>query len=84
VEDADADERHQGTVGGEHSRDNDLDVNWVREKKLSNIRASGSDDAVRLVPYNQLTLEQCIEFIAGDELVEESLDRSRPQFHSPK
>jgi GTP-binding protein len=45
-------------------------VNCVREKKLSNMRASGSDDAVRLVPYKQFTLEQCIEFIADDELVE--------------
>ncbi len=57
-------------IVGEHSRDNDLDVNCVREKKLSNMRASGSDDAVRLVPYKQQTLEQCIEFIADDELVE--------------
>jgi len=57
-------------IVGEHSRDNDLDVNAVREKKLSNMRASGSDDAVRLVPFKQLTLEQCIEFIADDELVE--------------
>jgi len=55
---------------GEHSRDNDLDVNCVREKKLTNMRASGSDDAVRLVPFKSLTLEQSIEFIADDELVE--------------
>jgi GTP-binding protein len=63
-------EVYEGMIVGEHSRDNDLDVNCVREKKLSNMRASGSDDAVRLVPYKQLTLEQCIEFIADDELVE--------------
>jgi GTP-binding protein len=63
-------EVYEGMIVGEHSRDNDLDVNCVREKKLSNMRASGSDDAVRLVPYKQLTLEQCIEFIAEDELVE--------------
>jgi GTP-binding protein len=63
-------ELYEGMIVGEHSRDNDLDVNAVREKKLSNMRASGSDDAVRLVPYKQLTLEQCIEFIAEDELVE--------------
>src|SRR5438270_14041311 len=63
-------EVYEGMVVSEHSRDNDLDVNCVREKKLSNMRASGSDDAVRLVPYKQLTLEQCIEFIADDELVE--------------
>jgi GTP-binding protein len=63
-------EVYEGMIVGENSRDNDLDVNAVREKKLSNMRASGSDDAVRLVPYKQLTLEQCIEFIADDELVE--------------
>ena len=63
-------EVYEGMIIGEHSRDNDLDVNCVREKKLTNMRASGSDDAVRLVPYKQLTLEQSIEFIADDELVE--------------
>ena len=44
-------EVYEGMVIGEHSRDNDLDVNCVREKKLTNMRASGSDDALRLVPY---------------------------------
>ncbi|RXH57953.1 translational GTPase TypA [Granulicella sibirica] len=63
-------EVYEGMLVGEHSRDNDLDVNAVREKKLTNMRASGSDDAVRLVPFKQLTLEQSIEFIAEDELVE--------------
>jgi len=63
-------EVYEGMVIGENSRDNDLDVNCVREKKLTNMRASGSDDAVRLVPFKQLTLEQSIEFIADDELVE--------------
>jgi len=63
-------EVYEGMVIGEHSRDNDLDVNCVREKKLTNMRASGSDDALRLVPYKNLTLEQSIEFIADDELVE--------------
>ena len=63
-------EVYEGMLVGEHSRDNDLDVNAVREKKLTNMRASGSDDALRLVPYKQLTLEQSIEFIAEDELVE--------------
>ncbi len=63
-------EVYEGMVIGEHSRDNDLDVNCVREKKLTNMRASGSDDAVRLVPFKMLTLEQSIEFIADDELVE--------------
>jgi GTP-binding protein len=63
-------EVYEGMIIGEHSRDNDLDVNCVREKKLTNMRASGSDDAVRLVPFKVLTLEQSIEFIAEDELVE--------------
>ncbi len=63
-------EVYEGMVIGEHARDNDLDVNAVREKKLTNMRASGSDDALRLVPFKQLTLEQSIEFIAEDELVE--------------
>jgi GTP-binding protein len=66
----DGTEVYEGMVVGEHSRDNDLDVNAVREKKLTNMRASGSDEALRLVPYKQLTLEQSIEFIADDELVE--------------
>jgi GTP-binding protein len=63
-------EVYEGMIVGEHSRDNDLDVNCVREKKLTNMRASGSDDALRLTPYKQLTLEQAIEFVADDELVE--------------
>jgi GTP-binding protein len=57
-------------VIGEHSRDNDLDVNVVREKKLTNMRASSADDAIRLVPFKPMNLEQAIEFIAEDELVE--------------
>src|SRR5947209_16934754 len=61
---------YEGMVVGEHSRDNDLDVNVVREKKLTNMRASSADDAIRLVPYRNLNLEQAIEFIADDELVE--------------
>ena len=61
---------YEGMLVGENSRDNDLDVNAVREKKLTNMRASSADEALRLVPYKQLTLEQCIEFIADDELVE--------------
>jgi GTP-binding protein len=63
-------EVYEGMVIGEHSRDNDLDVNVVREKKLTNMRASSSDDAVRLTPPRALNLEQSIEFIAEDELVE--------------
>ncbi len=63
-------EVYEGMVIGEHSRDNDLDINCVREKKMTNMRASTADDAVRLVPYRQLNLEQSIEFIAEDEYVE--------------
>jgi GTP-binding protein len=63
-------EVYEGMIVGEHSRDNDLDVNVVREKKLTNMRASSADDAVRLVPFKTLNLEQAIEFIADDEMVE--------------
>jgi GTP-binding protein len=63
-------EVYEGMIVGEHSRDNDLDVNAVREKKLTNMRASSADDAIRLVPVKALNLEQAIEFIAEDELVE--------------
>ena len=55
---------------GIHSRENDLVVNPVRTKQLTNIRAPGSDEAVRLIPPIQLTLESAVEFIADDELVE--------------
>lgn len=61
---------YEGMVIGENSRENDLDVNVVKEKKLTNIRASGTDDAMRLVPPRPMGLEQAIEFIKEDELVE--------------
>ena len=63
-------EVYEGMIIGEHSRDNDLDVNVVREKKLTNMRASSSDESVRLTPPRAMNLEQSIEFIAEDELVE--------------
>jgi GTP-binding protein len=63
-------EVYEGMIIGEHSRDNDLDVNVVREKKLTNMRASSADEALRLVPHRAMNLEQAIEFIAEDELVE--------------
>jgi GTP-binding protein len=63
-------EVYEGMVVGENSRDNDLDVNIVREKKLTNMRSSTADEAIRLVPFKNLNLEQAIEFIAEDELVE--------------
>jgi GTP-binding protein len=63
-------EVYEGMIVGEHSRDNDLDVNVVREKKMTNMRASTADEAIRLVPHTTLNLEQAIEFIASDEFVE--------------
>ncbi|HXU45312.1 MAG TPA: translational GTPase TypA [Thermoanaerobaculia bacterium] len=67
---APTDETYEGMVVGEHSRANDLDVNVVREKKLTNMRASGSEELVRLVPPRVMNLEQALEFIREDELVE--------------
>jgi GTP-binding protein len=61
---------YEGMIIGENSRDNDMDVNVVKEKKLTNMRASGSDEAMFLFPPRQMTLEQALEFIQDDELVE--------------
>jgi GTP-binding protein len=61
---------YEGMIVGENSRDVDLDVNIIREKKLTNMRASTADEALRLVPVREMTLEQAIEYIAEDELVE--------------
>ncbi len=61
---------YEGMIIGEHSRDNDIVVNPIRCKQLTNIRASGTDEAIRLVPPVQLTLESAVEFINDDELVE--------------
>ena len=61
---------YEGMVIGIHSRDNDLVVNPVKGKQLTNVRASGTDEAVRLVPPIELTIEKAVEFIADDELVE--------------
>ncbi len=61
---------YEGMIIGENSRHNDMDVNVVKEKKLTNIRASGSDDALQLVPAKILSLEESLEFIKEDELVE--------------
>ena len=61
---------YEGIVIGVHSRDNDLVVNPIKGKQLTNVRSSGTDEAVRLVPPIQVTLESAIEFIADDELVE--------------
>jgi GTP-binding protein len=61
---------YEGMIIGIHSRDNDLVVNPIKGKQLTNIRASGTDEAVRLEPAIELTLEKAVEFIADDELVE--------------
>jgi GTP-binding protein len=61
---------YEGMIIGEHSRDNDIVVNPIRCKQLTNIRASGTDEAIRLVPPVQLTLEHAVEFINDDEIVE--------------
>jgi GTP-binding protein len=63
-------EVYEGMIIGQHAKDNDLIVNASREKKLTNIRASGSDEAIRLTPPRLLTLEQALEYIDDDELVE--------------
>jgi len=67
---APATEVYEGMIVGENARETDLDVNIVKEKKLTNMRASTADEAIRLVPPRLLNLEQAIEFIRDDELVE--------------
>jgi len=59
-----------GMIMGEHARPNDLDVNPIKGKQLSNVRSSGADEAIKLVPPRQLTLELALEWIENDELVE--------------
>lgn len=61
---------YQGMIIGEHSRDNDLEVNPLKGKKLTNVRASGTDEAVRLTPPVRMSLEEAIAYIDDDELVE--------------
>ena len=61
---------YEGQVVGEHVRDTDLDVNVTKEKRLTNMRASTADEAVRLSPARAMSLEQCLEWIRGDELLE--------------
>jgi GTP-binding protein len=61
---------YEGMIIGIHSRDNDLVVNPIKEKKLTNVRASGKDEHIDLVPPIALNLEYAVEFIADDELVE--------------
>jgi GTP-binding protein len=61
---------YEGMLVGEHSRDNDLNVNPCKTKKLSNVRAAGNDDAVTLTPVTPVTLEAALQFIRDDEMVE--------------
>jgi GTP-binding protein len=61
---------YEGMIVGEHNRDNDLNVNPCKTKKLTNMRASGKDDAVVLTPVLPMTLERAIQFIQDDEMVE--------------
>ena len=63
-------ELYAGMIIGEHSRENDLVVNACKGKKLTNMRASGSDDAVRLIPPRKFSLEQALEYVENDELLE--------------
>ena len=64
------DKVYVGLILGEHSRENDLDVNPIKEKKLTNIRAAGKDEAMLLIPPRRMSLEQAIAYIEDDELVE--------------
>jgi GTP-binding protein len=64
------DQVYEGMIVGEHNRDNDLNVNICKTKKLTNIRAAGKDEAVTLTPVSPMTLERAIQFIRDDELVE--------------
>jgi GTP-binding protein TypA/BipA len=68
---------YEGMVIGENARAGDLDVNAVREKKQTNVRAAGSEDTVRLVPHHQLSLDRALEFIRPDECVEVTPEKLR-------
>jgi GTP-binding protein len=63
-------EVYEGMIIGENSREQDMDVNVTKEKKQTNMRSSSADEAIRLIPHRELSLEQAIEFIADDEFVE--------------
>lgn len=64
------DKVYEGMIVGEHTRDNDLEINVLKEKQLSNVRSKGADEAIRLVPPMKMTLEMMISYIQDDELVE--------------
>jgi GTP-binding protein len=61
---------YEGMIVGEHNRDNDIDINPCKEKKLTNMRASGKDEAIILTPVLPMTLEMALNFIRDDEMVE--------------
>jgi len=61
---------YQGMIVGEHNRENDLEINVLKGKQLTNVRASGSDEAVRLVPPRLMSLEDMMAYINNDELLE--------------
>ena len=69
-------EVYEGMIVGDNAREADMDVNITKEKKQTNMRASSADEAIRLIPHRELSLEQAIEYIADDEYVE-SNSRSR-------
>jgi len=64
------DQVYKGQVIGEYTRDNDLDINVIKGKKLTNMRASGSDESIRIAPKIQFSLEEAMEYIKGDEYLE--------------
>jgi GTP-binding protein len=70
-------EVYEGMVIGENARSDDLDVNAVREKKQTNVRAAGSDETVKLMPHRRLSLDQALEYIREDECVEVTPDAVR-------
>ena len=61
---------YEGMIVGEHNRDNDIDVNATKEKKLTNLRASGHDENIILTPVRPMTLEHALHFLREDELLE--------------
>ena len=77
-------EVYEGMIVGENSRADEMDVNPTKEKKLTNMRASGSDDTVRLVPPRPMSLEQALEFIADDECIEVTPDTVRLRKVDPR
>ena len=74
-------EVYEGMIIGEHSRDNDMDVNPCKGKKLTNMRASGTDDAIKLEPPRIMDLETCMEWIRPDELIEVTPQHIRLRKH---